>query len=69
MLEKNVTVLINKNILEKSNLTTLFSKNHKLPINVIPNEGYQTNFNQKFIQTERDTLDINITFEKIPKKY
>ena len=63
------TVLINKNILEKSNLTTLFSKNHKLPINVIPNEGYQTNFNQKFIRTKKDTLDINITFEKIPKKY
>lgn len=62
-------VIINKNLLEKNELSALFSKNHKLPIEVVPNEGYQTNFNQKFIQTNKDTLNINITFKKIPKKY
>ena len=60
---------INNNLLEKKYLSALFSKQHKLPIEVIPKEGYQTNFNQKFIQTEKDTIDINITFKKIPKKY
>ena len=62
-------VKINNNLLEKKYLSALFSKQHKLPIEVIPKEGYQTNFNQKFIQTEKDTIDINITFKKIPKKY
>ena len=62
-------VKINGNLLEKNKLTSLFSKNHPLPIEVIPNKGYETNFHQGFIQTEKDTLDINITFKKIPKKY
>ena len=61
-------IKINGNILEKK-FSSLFSKNHKLPIEVTPNEGYQSNFNQNFIQTQSDTIDVNITFKKIPKKY
>ena len=66
---ENGKVLINGNFLEKHKISSLFSKNHKLPIEVIPNKGYETNFTQKFIQTEKDTIDINITFKEIPKKY
>ena len=62
-------IKINGNILEKKKFSSLFSKNHKLPIKVTPNEGYQSNFNQNFIQTQSDTIDVNITFKKIPKKY
>ena len=62
-------VTINHNLLETNKISSVFSKNHKLPIEVIPKKGYETNFNQKFIQTEKDTLNINITFKKIPKKY
>ena len=67
--EEHGKVKINQNLLEKTKLSTLFSKNHKLPIEVIPNVGYQANFDQNYIQTQEDTLNININFKKIPKKY